>query len=302
MDYGPTSTLSISRRGHARHRARHPDARRQRQAADGRARRPSRAGRDLARRRRRRQRALRRAARRGLGFSGGGDLAMVEEMAHDFDGRAPASGRRRATSSTTSSTATSRSSARCMGRRSAPGWWPACWPTSRSRAEERQDRRRPHPAGRRGGRPCGDRLAAAVRHGQGQVPPAAVRAGERRGGRAHRPGLAGGRRGPAAAEGLRGGRPAGAPARQTRDPLDQVRAQQLAAAGRARPSTPRWRWSSWASPGPTCAKAWRRCASAGRRSSSERTPVQAALRPCSVCSSTTRVCPSTMPFHSSLSQ
>ena len=43
-------------------------------------------------------------------------------------------------------------------------------------AQERQDRRRPHPPGRRRRRPCGDRLAAAVRHGQGQVPPAAVRA------------------------------------------------------------------------------------------------------------------------------
>jgi enoyl-CoA hydratase/carnithine racemase len=80
--------------------------------------------------------------------------------------------------------------------------------------------------------------------------------------------------------------------------------------GCARPgrrSTPRWRSNSWASRAPTCARAWRRCASGARRTSAEVRLAgsglhQAFFRPCSVCSSTTRVCPSTMPFHSSLSQ
>ena len=57
-------------------------------------------------------------------------------------------------------------------------------------------------------------------------------AGERRGGRAHRPGVAGGRRGPVAAQGLRGCRQAGA-GLANGDPLDQVLAEQLAAPGRA---------------------------------------------------------------------
>src|SRR4029453_11492816 len=39
------------------------------------------------------------------------------------------------------------------------------------------DHRRPPPPGGARRRPRGHRLAAAVRHGQGQVPPAAVRAG-----------------------------------------------------------------------------------------------------------------------------
>ena len=53
-----------------------------------------------------------------------------------------------------------------------------------------RDRRRAHEARRRGRRPCGDHLAAALRDGEGEVPPAALRAGRRRRGRAHRARLA----------------------------------------------------------------------------------------------------------------
>ncbi len=58
------------------------------------------------------------------------------------------------------------------------------------RLQEGQDHRRPYPARRRRRRPRRDRVAAALRHGQGQVLPAALRGGRRRGGRAHRAGLA----------------------------------------------------------------------------------------------------------------
>ena len=58
------------------------------------------------------------------------------------------------------------------------------------RLQEGENHRRPHAARRRRRRSRRDRLAAALRHGQGQVLPAALRGGRRRGGRAHRPGLA----------------------------------------------------------------------------------------------------------------
>ena len=52
------------------------------------------------------------------------------------------------------------------------------------------DRRRPHEARRRRRRSRGDRLAAALRAREGEVPPAALRAARRRRGRAHRARLA----------------------------------------------------------------------------------------------------------------
>ena len=96
------------------------------------------------------------------------------------------------------------------------------------RLEEGQDHRRPHAARRRRRRPCRHRLAAALRHGQGQVLPAALRGGRRRGGRAHRPGLALRRGRPARSQGPRG-RHQARRRRADLDPLHQVRAQQLAA-------------------------------------------------------------------------
>ena len=46
---------------------------------------------------------------------------------------------------------------------------------------------------------------------------------------------------------------------QTGDPLDEIRAEQLAAHGRAPPSTPRSHWNSWASVARTCARDLPRC-------------------------------------------
>ena len=69
------------------------------------------------------------------------------------------------------------------------GWWPASWPTFRSRAG-RAHHRRPHAARRRRRRRGCDHLAAALRHGQGQVLSADLPPYQRRRSRAHRPRLA----------------------------------------------------------------------------------------------------------------
>ena len=71
-------------------------------------------------------------------------------------------------------------------------------------------------------------LAAAVRHGQGQVLPVAVRRGQRRGGRAHRPGIPVRGEERAAGQGAGGGATARARL-AARSALDQVQPQQLAA-------------------------------------------------------------------------
>src|SRR6188508_3000088 len=100
------------------------------------------------------------------------------------------------------------------------------------RGEERKADRRPYAPGRRGGRPCRDHLAAALRHGEGEVLPAYLRHGERRGGGAHRTGFADLRREPVERKGAGGG----AQARRRpadRAALDQIFAQQLAAPGGA---------------------------------------------------------------------
>src|SRR5438309_1875878 len=99
------------------------------------------------------------------------------------------------------------------------------------RGEEREAHRRPHAPGRGGRRPRGHRLAAALRHGEGEVLPAAVRGDQRRGGRAAGARFAHLRGSRAAGEGAR----SGAQARCRRAngvALDQVLAQQLAAHGR----------------------------------------------------------------------
>ena len=117
--------------------------------------------------------------------------------------------------------------------------------------------RRPYAPRRRRRRSRRDHLAAAVRHGEGEILSAALRPGARRGGGAHRPGQPRRRRCGAGRQGGRGRDPARR-GRAERDPLDQIRAQQLAAPGRARPSTPRSRSSSWASAARKRRKGWPR--------------------------------------------
>ena len=88
---------------------------------------------DLARHRRRSRRQRRHHHRRRQGVLGRRRLRDDRATSStDYDTRAARSGRRRATSSTTSSTAPSRSSAPSAARRSARAWSAACWPTSRS--------------------------------------------------------------------------------------------------------------------------------------------------------------------------
>ena len=107
----------------------------------------------------------------GKGFSAGGDLAMVEEMTQDFD-RARARLARGARSRLQHDQLLEDhrlGDARPGGRRR-----PRRGPARRhlDRGEQRAPHRRPHAAGRRGRRPRGDRLAAPLRHGEGEVLPA----------------------------------------------------------------------------------------------------------------------------------
>ena len=118
----------------------------------------------------------------------------------------------------------------------------------------RPHHRRPHPARRRRRRPRRDLLAAAVRHGQGEVLPAHLRHADRRGGRAHRPGVAVRRRrpgpGPRALEvavQLAG-------MAQSAHPLDEAHAQPLVPPGRADLRRRRSPTSSTASAAPTRAE------------------------------------------------
>ena len=100
-----------------------------------------------------------------------------------------------------------------------------------------EDHRRPHPPRRRRRRPRGDLLAAAVRDGQGEVLPADVRPAERRGGRAHRAGVAVRRRRRGARPGAGDRRPAGR-RRAGGDPLHQADAEPLVPGDSRASSTP----------------------------------------------------------------
>ena len=204
----------------------------------------------------------------GKGFSAGGDFSLVEDMANDFEVRSRVwrEARDLVYNVINCDKPIVIGDARARGRRRAGRGTARRHPDRRPR---RADRRRPHPPRRRSRRPCGDHLAAALRHGQGQVLPAAVRAGHRRGSRAHRLGGARASTTPSCAT-----RPCRSPtrlatsARQTRDSLDQVRAQQLVA-----DDGPDLRHLAGGRvhglrAGPTSRKAWPRCGSAARRSSS----------------------------------
>src|SRR5213594_1221969 len=165
----------------------------------------------------------------GKGFSAGGDLAMVEEMTRDFAVRARlARGARPGLQPDQLLEDGGLGDARPGGRRGA-GSGPARGHLDRG--EERAAHRRPHAPGRGGGRPRGHRLAAALRHGEGEVLPAAVRADQRRGGGAAGARFARLRGSRAAGEGARGGAQARC-RRANGAALDQVLAQQLAADGR----------------------------------------------------------------------
>ena len=123
----------------------------------------------------------------GKGFSAGGSFEL-----HRLDDRRrprrPAAGHARGARPrpATSSTARSRSSRPSTARPSGAGLVAALLADVSVVGPHGQDHRRPHPPRRRRRRPRRHLLAAAVRHGQGQVLPAHLRAPHRRGGRAHR--------------------------------------------------------------------------------------------------------------------
>ena len=111
-------------------------------------------------------------------FSAGGDLDLVLEIANDYETRQRVFHEARDLVYNVIDCPKPIVSAmtgprRCRARgRAARGHL--------DRDAERADRRRAHEARRRSGRPRGDRLAAALRDGEGEVPPAALRAGRRR--------------------------------------------------------------------------------------------------------------------------
>ena len=151
----------------------------------------------------------------GKVFSAGGDFDMIKENIDDFDARArgmEGSARHRLQRHQLLEAGGQRD-ARRRGRRRA-GLRPARRHFDRHQGLPHH--RRPHPAGRRRRRPRGDHLAAAVRHGQGEILPAAVRPGARRGSRAHRPDQPRGRRRRARRQGGGDRRPASPRARRAR--------------------------------------------------------------------------------------
>ncbi len=115
----------------------------------------------------------------GKGFSAGGDLQLVEEMATDFEVRTRVWREARDLVYNVincSKPIVSAMHGPAVGAGLVAGLLADISIATKSRAHHR----RSHAPGRRRGRSCGHRLAAAVRHGEGQVLPAAVRAGERR--------------------------------------------------------------------------------------------------------------------------
>ena len=124
----------------------------------------------------------------GKGFSAGGDLAMVEEMTQDFDLRARVW--REARDLVYNMINCSKIIVSAMhGPAVGAGLVAGLLADISIAATQCAPHRRPHAPGRRGRRPRRDRVAAPLRHGQGEVLPAHLRDDQRRGGRAPRPGL-----------------------------------------------------------------------------------------------------------------
>ena len=124
----------------------------------------------------------------GKGFSAGGDMAMVDEMTRDFSARARVWREARDLVYNMLNCSKIIISA-IHGPAVGAGLAAALMADISIAAQGRAADRRPHAPRRRRRRPCGDHLAAALRHGEGQVLPADLRHGERRGGRAHRTGF-----------------------------------------------------------------------------------------------------------------
>ena len=173
-------------------------------------------------------------------FSAGGDLGMVEVMANDWATRTRVWKEARDLVYNVINCSKPIVGGDATAPRSAPGLAAGMLADITVAGRRSAHHRRPHAARRRRRRPRRDRVAAAVRHGEGQVLPAALRGARP----ARRPSASassryGGRRRPARWRRRWRSPTKLADGRADRDPLHQVRAQQLAAHGGARPSTPR---------------------------------------------------------------
>ncbi|OTP75755.1 Enoyl-CoA hydratase [Caballeronia sordidicola] len=125
----------------------------------------------------------------GKGFSGGGDLHLVEQMASDFDVRARVW--REARDLVYNVINCSKPIVSAMH---GPAVGAGGGGAARGYIDCRENgahHRRSYAARRRRRRSRGDRVAVVVRHGEGEVLPAVVRTGERRRGGADRAGIAG---------------------------------------------------------------------------------------------------------------
>ena len=121
----------------------------------------------------------------GKVFSAGGDFNMIKSATEDFNARARAMerGARNGLRRHQLQQAGGERDARRRGRSRAGLRHP------RRRVDRHQglpDHRRAHAAGGRRGRPRGDRLASALRHGQGEILSAHLRSDSGRGSRAYR--------------------------------------------------------------------------------------------------------------------
>ena len=185
----------------------------------------------------------------GKGFSAGGDLAMVEEMTQRLRPARARLARGARSRLQPDQLLEDRSSRRCTARRSARGSSRACSPTSRSRRRTRASSTATRAsASRRATTPrSSGRSSAAWRRRSTTC--CICEHDQRRGGRAPRPRLAHLRGSELQAKALEVARKLAA-RRADRAALDQVLAQQLAAHGGARRSTPRSRSRCSASPGP----------------------------------------------------
>ena len=128
----------------------------------------------------------------GRAFSAGGDFAMIEEMMADFETRARVWKEARDLVYNIINCGKPVVSA-MRGPAVGAGLVCGLLADVSIASEGRAHHRRPHAPRRRGGRSLGDRLAAAVRPGEGEILPAAVRRRVGRRGRTHRPDLARGR-------------------------------------------------------------------------------------------------------------
>jgi hypothetical protein len=123
----------------------------------------------------------------GKAFSAGGDLDMIDEMIHDHHTLVRVW--KEARDMVYALINCSKPVVSAM-HGPAVGAGLVCGILADVSIADRAHHRRPHPARRCRRRSLGDHLAAAVRHGEGQILPSYLRAADRRGGRAHRPDLA----------------------------------------------------------------------------------------------------------------